>query len=100
MLKVLVLPDGSAIESQHVKAITWDPSSPGQYGHKAFVRVYGYKASDGLFGGGRSGLEQLHVCRLDSDEEAKAACADLVTAWVALADKREAVQPPREPLKP
>lgn len=93
MTTILKLPDGSAIESQYVKAITWDPSSTGQYGHKAFLRIHGYKSSDGMFsfGGGRSGLEQIHVCRMDSDEAAQQACSELVAAWTgaALAPQRE-----------
>lgn len=83
-MKILILPDGSAIEAQYVKAITWGPSSPGAYGHKAFLRVYGYKSNDGIgFLGRSSGLEQIHACRMEGDEEARNACDELVKAWAS-----------------
>jgi hypothetical protein len=82
-MRILILPDGSAIESEHVKAIIWNRSTTGQHGSPAIIRVYGIKPRDflGFGSGGPLGLEQIHYCRMESDEAAQTACTELVAAW-------------------
>jgi hypothetical protein len=81
MTNYLKLPDGSAIESQYVKAITWDRSHSPQEGRAAFIRIYGYKSSSGLGFGGSTGLEQIHFVAMPTEAAAKKTCEELVAAW-------------------
>lgn len=80
-MMTLILPDGSAIASQFVGAITWEKSRQGQYGSPAFLRIYQIKNSGDLGFSSKTHLEQIHYLPMESDEAAKTACEALVAAW-------------------
>lgn len=82
MNTILTLPDGSAFDSRYVAAITWDKArGTGEYASPAGIRVFGTK--EGFLGG--KTMEQVHYCRMDSDEAARKACEALVHGWTGRA---------------